>query len=384
MIASKIDANLRIRRVRTEKELEAFYRESGSYAGQVRRPILDSWKRSPLDVLGERTQRLPDEYQARLAWEGSPLHQAAAPEIGKITQLARETPIVATLSDAQGTLLWTASSNAITKLAESLNFFPGTNWSEQIAGTNAISLTMAEQRSCTVFSAEHLLPEWHEIVCYAAPIIHPQSGQMSGILNISSHWLRYNPLEETAVAHLANNIAQRLANDFPLAELEIHVLGQNRCMFRGAPLHLSTRQLEILCILIMYPDGTSLKELHEAIYGDTTVSPATTKTVLTQLRHLLDGQIGSHPYRLLMPVWADFVALGSHLRLHNLTDAIKLYRGDLLPCSTAPAIVEWRHHIDAGMTNLLTKCKSPQTLIRQAGHLLQTPLLREYLLGLLV
>lgn len=170
----------------------------------------------------------------------------------------------------------------------------------------------------------------------------------------------------------------------PCAELEIHALGQARVLFRGKVLALSQRQMEILCILALHPAGMSRDALHQALYADANHHPTTLKTVLTQLRHVLTGQIGSHPYRLLIPVWADFLELPRYLQQHDLVNALRLYQGALLVCSTAPALEVWRYRLDAGMGLLLRGNEDAGLLIRHASNLLCTPLVRERLLELLV
>jgi hypothetical protein len=175
-----------------------------------------------------------------------------------------------------------------------------------------------------------------------------------------------------------------MPNSKPNAALELHALGNAYAVFRGQRLHLSQRQLEILCILALHPEGLSLADLHHALCRNVaTTRPTTIRTMLTALRHLLDGQIGSHPYRLLIPVWTDFRALSDRLEQHDIAAALALYRGALLPLSMAPALVEYRYYLDAGMDDLLRTCTSAQLLIDNADNLLCTPLVRERLLALL-
>lgn len=384
MITTHIDVELFLRRTRTAKQLEDVQTGVSPVAGSVAAQIQASWQRSlPLALLQHTSLPRYDEYTTRLAWESSPLYQAATPELADIVQLGKENALVATLTDPQGTLLWTTASQSMQTFTENIHFLPGTNWSEAKAGTNAVALALAERQPCTVFATEHLLPAWHNVVCYAAPVIHPQSGQLLGVLDISTPWLRHLPLNEVAVTHLAAAIAQRLPSYLPKAELEIHALGQPRVFFRGKPLHLYFRQLEVICILALHPEGLALEELHSALYGDASIASTTTKTILTQLRHLLDGQISYRPYRLLVPVWGDFIEMAACLRQHRMADALGLYHGALLPLSESPQLGEWRNHIDAGMDTLLRTCNSPQFLLDHATNLLGTPLLRERLLALL-
>ncbi|MBU0654043.1 MAG: transcriptional regulator [Gammaproteobacteria bacterium] len=390
---SKIHAGLLQRRKKIELQKERFFNGqplcekqphcNGQCSHRVNADIVASWWRTHHSLHQLESAPNGDAYAARLAWEASPLRPAAVPEIKQITQLARESPLAAAIADPQGRLLWTTASRRLQPFVEAIQFTPGSHWAEHRAGANAISLALNLKQPCTVFAAEHYLSACHDIVCYASPIIHPQSGQLVGVLDMSTGWQRHNPLIEEAVSHLAQAIALRLPARLPLAELEIHALGQPSVLFQGKPVHLSLRQLEILCILALNPEGLLLEALHACLYRDASSSHATIKTIITQLRQLLNGQISSHPYRLLMPVWADFSELSGIIQRRSMVEALKLYQGELLPTSTAPAIEEWRNHIEAGMEELLYACHDPRILIDNAANPLGLPLIRERLLELM-
>jgi hypothetical protein len=235
-------------------------------------------------------------------------------------------------------------------------------------GTNAVGLALKLRRSVTVFSSEHYMPFVHDWVCYAAPITHPQSGEVVGVLDMSTTWNRYTPLGQAAVTELARAIGRCLPQNLPRAELEIHALGQPRILFRGKPLNLPLRQVEILCLLALNPQGLTLEGFHAALYGDLPVSTTTLKAELSHLRRLLDGKIGSRPYRLQMPVWADFIQVWQALRQQQGTAAFSLYRGSFLPQSVSPELEEWRHCIDAVMGRALESCQDPQVLMEKLCH----------------
>jgi hypothetical protein len=107
----------------------------------------------------------------------------------------------------------------------------------------------------------------------------------------------------------------------------------------------------------------NLESLHAALYGDAPVSAATLKAELSQLRRVLDGRIGSRPYRLEPTVWADFVEIWQALQGGRTTEAATLYRGPLLPRSESPELGEWRHCIDAVMDQALAACDDPAPLL---------------------
>ncbi|UOG93004.1 MAG: transcriptional regulator [Candidatus Thiothrix sulfatifontis] len=395
MSLTKHQAALRSRRDQAEIQKERFVQGLSLCHGKsscqepcaqrVNATTVASWQRSPAALQSQpiATPR-DDEHSILATWEASLLRQAVSPELDKLNRLVQEDTFVAAIADPNGKLLWTAEHPSLRPFTETINFIPGGQWAESISGTNGVGLALSLCRPCTVFATEHYWPACHDIVCYAAPIIHPQSGQLLGVLDLTTHWQRHVPFAESVVAHIANDIARRLPIYLPRADLEIHALGQAKVLFQGQCLHLNQRQLEILCILALNPQGITLETLYQALCPHAHTHPATIKTILTSLRHLLKGEISSHPYRFGMSVWADFVELSQVLQQNNrIADALKLYHGSLLPNSTAPALEEARNHLEAGMEALLYRCQDAQTLLDHANNLLCNPLVRERLLELL-
>ncbi|QQZ29283.1 helix-turn-helix domain-containing protein [Thiothrix subterranea] len=237
-------------------------------------------------------------------WDSTPLQLAAAPSLEKISQLVHTNELLITLADQHGRLLWTYASKA--------------NWT--------------------------LLSDW---VCYSAPILHPQSGELHGVLSLGMNGERHSVAGELMAGSLAQDIAQHLPRHVPRAQLEIHALGQPWVRFRGKILHVTPRMVEILCILALNPDGLTLEACHAALYGDVPVATTTLKAELSHLRTLLDGSISSRTYRLLCTVWVDFVELWTALRLHQDEVARSLRSGELLPASQSPEIREWRNCLNA-------------------------------------
>ncbi|MCB1620399.1 MAG: transcriptional regulator [Thiothrix sp.] len=361
MIPARANNVLMQRRLWAERQWSRFIsgRRLNLNSDLLNHDIAESWQRSAtrLDPKDEQlTIPCADEYVAGQRWQDSILRLVAGQELDQLKQLAREGSLVAAVSDPQGCLLWTFASQHMRRRAESVNFIPGGHWDEHSAGTNAVGLSATLRCPATVFSSEHFLPLVHDWVCYAAPIMHPQSGEMLGVLDISTTWNYHTPLGQAAVKELARSIAGRLPEVLPRAELELHGLGAPRVVFRGRELHLSHRQLEILCLLALNPQGLTLDAFHAALYGDQPVSASTLKAELSHIRRMLDGQVGSRPYRLMVPVWADFIDIWQSLRQHRTQDAIGIYRGSFLPFSTSPELEEWRNCIDAVMGRALHDC----------------------------
>ncbi|WP_298611290.1 transcriptional regulator [uncultured Thiothrix sp.] len=340
---------------------------SGVHAGAplpVRDDIVSSWQRSAQYTQPRHGSAPADDlYVTQQMWKDSILSQAVQREQDQITQLAKEGELVAGIADTQGRLLWTLASRHMRSRAESVNFTAGGWWDERSVGTNAVGLSLNLKRPVTVFSSEHYQPFVHDWVCYAAPILHPQSGELVGVLDMSTTWRRHTPLGQAAVTEIARSIAQGLPQHLPKAELEIYALGQARVVFRGKALHLPLRQVEILALLALNPQGLSLEGLHAALYGEQSVSLSTLKAELSHLRRILDGQIGSRPYRLQVSVWADFVQVWQALHHNQTSSAFSLYQGSLLVQSNSPELEEWRHCIDAVMDKALGSCEDATLLM---------------------
>lgn len=355
--------------VKRRKMIEAEWNQlaAGCYdfsTDSVRGDIMGSWQRSLQAVAAQQGQApVDDAYLTARLWKESLIRQAAEREQAQIIQLAREGELVAAIADASGRLLWTYASQHMQARAEAVNFTAGGRWDERSVGTNAVGLSLSLKSAVTVFSSEHYQSFVHDWVCYAAPIIHPQSGECVGILDLSTTWKRHTPLGQAAVTELARSIASCLPSHLPRAELEIYALGQPRVLFRGKPLALPQRYLEMLCLLLLNPQGLSLEAFHTALYSDAIASTATLKAEISHLRRALDGQIGSRPYRLLIPVWADFIQIWQALREQKTNEALALYRGSLMAQSDSPELNEWRHCIDVVMNQVLDACTEPNLLV---------------------
>jgi transcriptional regulator of acetoin/glycerol metabolism len=107
------------------------------------------------------------------------------------------------VTDADGIVLWREGSTRVRLRADSLGFMEGARWTEATVGTNAIGTALAEAAPVQLFSAEHFEQAQHPWYCTAAPIHHPLSGDLLGVVDVSGPALTLHPvigaLVETAV-----------------------------------------------------------------------------------------------------------------------------------------------------------------------------------------
>ncbi|MGZ4545352.1 MAG: GAF domain-containing protein [Blastococcus sp.] len=107
------------------------------------------------------------------------------------------------VTDADGVILWREGSARVRLRADALGFTPGARWTEATVGTNAIGTALAEAAPVQLFSAEHFEQAQHPWYCTAAPIHHPVTGELLGVVDVSGPALTLHPvvgaLVETAV-----------------------------------------------------------------------------------------------------------------------------------------------------------------------------------------
>lgn len=342
--------------VRRRRVVDAARRSFAGAAGAtgIADDVTASWARCAREVAPHATAPV-ELSDPRGLWEWSPVRRAAEGVLGELAALATREDYVAAVTDAAGRIVWSSAGASMHRRAERASFVDGANWSEPVAGTNAPGLVLRTGRPAAVFATEHWCDSVRDWVCYAAPVRDP-SGAVVGVVDLSSHWRRANPLALTYITSVARLVELELAR-LPAASprgLDLFVLGSPRVRDAGVEVHLSQRQIEILTILALH-DGLTLPELHARLYGDRDVSPATLKAEISHLRRLLPGAIGSRPYRLTVPVELDVRALLDALRVGDLAAAVERYRGQLLTASDSPYLADLRHHVDVVLLEALVR-----------------------------
>jgi hypothetical protein len=131
----------------------------------------------------------------------------------------------------------------------------------------------------------------------------------------------------------------------------------------GHPVHVSPRQLELLTVLSLRPQGCTLEELRAALYPDHGATPASCKAEVSHLRRLLGNAIGSRPYRLQGRVVADHLEVQRLLEAGLVAAALALYDGALLARSGSPAIVEHRGFLQVALRTAVLAAGDPELLV---------------------
>ena len=358
-------------RRRTLERAREHWRE-GRAPEEVRPEILSSWERSA-EHLPETLEAAPlaDEGETRSLFAESPLSAAVARLEGALRSAAEDGDLVVAVTDPQTRILWTYGGRVMRNRAEQVNFVAGGRWDEGSIGTNALNLALRTDAVSTVFAGEHYAPIVHNWVCWAAPVHDPVTGAQLGVLDLSTTWDRNHPIggaTATALARLLETAipASALASTLTQAHvtgLHLRLLGAVEVHLDGSRLLLNRRQVEILAILALHPDGLSLGELHARLYGDERVSTSTLKSEVSQLRSALGGRLASRPYRLDLPVTSDVDAVRGAVRRGDARAAVDAYGGDLVPGTSSPLLTETAEYLAVAVRECLLADPHPAAVL---------------------
>ncbi len=174
--------------VNVKRVWERFVQTGQVKDGVVRKVITESWMRcmeKGVDYLDGWCHDFlsQDELQALLG-ERRELLDIARPIMETLYQCVQGSAFIVVLTTETGRILESFGDANVLENAETLNFLPGANWSEESVGTNAIGTSLATGNAIQVSGPEHYCIKHHAWTCSGAPIRDP-SGAIIGCLNMS-------------------------------------------------------------------------------------------------------------------------------------------------------------------------------------------------------
>jgi hypothetical protein len=125
----------------------------------------------------------------------------------------------------------------------------------------------------------------------------------------------------------------------------------------------------VLALLALHPEGLSVEQLHAMLYGDQAITFSTLKAEVSHLRQALGGQLGSRPYRLLMPIATDVQHVLTLIRGGFVSAAVEAYGGDLLPGTNSPALIELGDYVAVALREALLANPEPGAVLRYSEEL---------------
>jgi transcriptional regulator of acetoin/glycerol metabolism len=183
--------------------------ETGEEPRGVIRPVIAlSWRRSLAS--GLRADRLDLPYEPDAERDGR-LYSAARPVLDRLGEELEGTPTSAILADRRGCIVerWVGDAELRTALDRNLSV-PGYSVREDVAGTNGLGTAMESGVPILVSGAEHFADIYQPLSCAGAPIRHPVTRQIEGVIDITCPVDETNSLLLPFVAKAAAEIERRL------------------------------------------------------------------------------------------------------------------------------------------------------------------------------
>jgi len=358
--------------------------DRGTVPAGVRGMIADSWLRSAAAGVNADGSPPPITIAADLLADYRAGHPLAGifPLLYDVAgRAAEDCDSVLAVADERGRLLWVRGRPAVLRRAESIGFVEGAQWDEHHAGTNAPGTALCLDAPVTIKAAEHFVRPVQRWSCAAAPVHEPGSDAILGVIDVTGGRAVDSPQTIAmvrAVARMAESeLARRAlvaaardrepgpAGRHPVPVISVSGLGRPDCVVSIGPriLRLSPRHSEIMIILAACPTGLTGDELAYLLYPDDLIS-STLRAELVRLRALLGCEVlASRPYRLTCEVTSDWSAVSAQLAAGDLAEALRLYRGPLLPRSQAPGVAELRADLDRALRAAILASGQPRFLV---------------------
>jgi GAF domain len=200
---------------------------SGASAATVPRSVVsESWRRS----LAARVD--PDRHEAPLTYRADDLDLVrAAHPLSAVLPMLRSTLVsiadeavhIMVVTDAEGTILWREGAASLLSGADAVGLAPGTTWSEEAIGTNAMGTALAVDAPVSIHSAEHLVRAVHAWTCAAAPVHDPDTGAVVGAVDVTGPLRTAHPAMVALVAATAQLAENQLRVRLAIADEQLRV-----------------------------------------------------------------------------------------------------------------------------------------------------------------
>ena len=328
----------------------------------IRPVVADSWRRSLALGVDPDTEAAPLDLSERELADYRANHPLAGmmPLIRRLlTEDADEAGHIVAVGDALGRLLWVEGHHRLRSRAETMQFVEGSLWSERATGTNAPGTALALDRAVQISAGEHFGLGALSWSCVAAPVHHPLTGDLLGVIDLTGGPDVAGPrtlaLVRACAAAVESGLqlqslpsegfgAPRLtripmpAPRKPFAHLRLLGAEAGSLDLDGRSVHLSRRHTELVWLLASAPHGLSAQALDVALH-DEGEHLITVRAEINRLRRVLGpALLSSRPYRLNLPVRTDVSQVREALSDGRLEQALEQFGGSPLPGSDAPGI----------------------------------------------
>jgi hypothetical protein len=186
----------RLGQARALRRVHEAFHAGRDVAGELRGVVAQSWARSGkagIDPISHLAPIVMDDRELKDRWSRHPLFPVLAVLRDLLSGATNESAHMLVISDARGVLMWIEGHQRVIAATEDMHFVCGADWSEAGAGTNALGTAIAVDHPVQIFSAEHFNRAVHPWQCSGAPIHHPETGEILGVLDLTGHLRTAHP-----------------------------------------------------------------------------------------------------------------------------------------------------------------------------------------------
>lgn len=178
--------------------------------------VVKSWHRSKVAGVDATTVTQGVEVEERPA---TTLLRAARPVMERLAERLNNTPSGLWLSDERGAIVDRMLCDpALTAPTDRIGAMPGFAFLEENVGTNGIGTVLEEARPLVVVGGQHFAEAFSRLACAGAPIRHPVTRRLVGVLDVTCPADIANELVLAIASEAASAVERRLLEDASVVE----------------------------------------------------------------------------------------------------------------------------------------------------------------------
>lgn len=198
---------------------ERFLSAESVDAHAVRGTILASWWRSRTWNVAADHVESPYVKDPNLE---TPLSQSAGPVLSRLQEQLNGSAVSVILTNDSGLVLERRTDDpALQRHLDRVMLAPGFSYAEEFVGTNGIGTALEGRQPTLVYGHEHYAENLDMLGCAGVPIRHPISGQVVGLLDLTSWRRDAGPLLMTLAKATAQDIEHELTTQVGIRELSL-------------------------------------------------------------------------------------------------------------------------------------------------------------------
>ena len=181
----------------------------------LRSVVTSSWQRSLHAGVDPEHDTAPSDLSGDAPldrWSVHPLNPFVEVVEQMLGSFAYDAGHIVVIADSDGCLLWSMGHPKVLAASETIGFTPGHVWSESTVGTNGVGTALAVDHPVQIFASEHFKRPVHAWVCAGAPVHDPATGQVLGVIDVSSGIRAAHPYSLAMVSATAKMVETLLAN----------------------------------------------------------------------------------------------------------------------------------------------------------------------------